>query len=322
MSDTLEMVLRELATFNGEPGTCWDAESNLDRLNRVRNLIYQRGDYEGTMEWGCAKIVDDSCIYLPEHLLAPRIARISSCPVLVYGQNYFAIPATSVSECCSSSPDTSRAVQMTGQRRPICATPSGPYQIKVVACDEETEELSFRGIDADGLPFELDIVPKNGEGDFIGDRIFDITEVFKKQTKGPILVWYLDSGGEEGLLAEYSARSINPRFTQMRILNFTKGSRKVDLVILAKKNFKRYTKADVDNDDLIDIQSTHALSFGYQALNAQLANRDSEYATKIQLMEEQLDQVDQDIGSQQGSYRTNISYSKSLSPAFDNGATF
>ena len=317
MSTTVERALKRLARFNGEAGSCWDAASNLDRLNEVREMIYERGDYEGTTEWGCVAIEDCACIYLPAHLEAVRHAWIGEVPILTRSRAYMSIDMIGRQSCCSCRPDQRRAVQMTDVRRPVVRTPSKPYALRVIGGEDEDEELVFRCVDIMGDVQEHRVVPKQ-VAETYGAGIKDVLSVVKPVTKGKVVVFADLEDGTEVFLAEYQPWQENPAFTQMRISNYTQGDCTCPLVVFAKRKFRNL----MELDELLDITSTLALSFGYQALNARDGNRDDEYRSKLVLMTEQLDQVDTNLQPNVSTVEFATEKSIAQNPIYDNGGTY
>lgn len=308
---TVSEALDVLARYNGEQGTCKDAPSNLRRLNRVRRIIYELGDYEGTMEWGCLPIDGASrCIYLPYFLETVRQAWISSMPVIVRGSGYMALDSIGRRGCCDCHPDSRRALQVTGLRPPFTATPDGLFQLTIDTDDDAG--LVFRGTGRDGSPK----VARLSKDAPVSDVMFDkVTSVVKPRTVGDVVVHARFPDGGSYVVANYPGSAINPRYAQMRIMDYCSSDCERDLVVLAKRTFIPYE----DLDELVDIESMQALVFGSQAINSVEGNRDEEYVRKIGLMRGQLSQVDQDMSMHEGSVEMEVRHSLALSPRFDRG---
>ena len=317
MRRTVEDALRKLARHNGENGTCWDAQSNLDRLNEVRELIYERGDYEGTTEWGCVRIDDCQCIYLPGSLETVRKAWISSMPLLVRNQHYMSLDTVQRTLCCSCAPDTRRALQSTGVRRPVTMIPADPFSLMLAFEDDADEgtEVIVTAKTYDGTR-EIFKISADDEEATYGERLKDIIQVVKPVTAGRVMLRAVTADGTVSTMAEYQPWQVNPRFTQMRVTNYLKGDCDIDLVVFAKKSFYNLT----GYDELVDIESLSALKFGYQALTAQDGGRDQEYTSKLVLMTDSLNRSDANLGVQEGTVEINPRRAQSMHPRYDCGS--
>lgn len=311
MRFTVREALETLAEFNGPAGSCWDAPSNLKRLNEARRLIYQRVDCEGTMEWGCIEMDDCSCIYLPPHLESVREAWIADRPILVRDQSYMSLDNVGRQQCGDCRADQRVALAATGIRRPVVRTPDFAYGIRVVGdcCEEDEPELTFHVRLNGGEKQSIKITAGSGlddDGNKVshGEMIRDVTGVVKDVTPSDITVWAISPlGDREEFLAKYPAGSVNPRFTQMRVVG-CRSSSVCALVVWAKKT----PLPLVNHDDLVDIESLEALVFAYQALNARQIGDDDMYVSKIQLMEEQLEEQDQNLQNSDGSLEMYMNY--------------
>jgi hypothetical protein len=315
MRKSVESVLRKLCVFNGEAGTKWDDPSNLVRLNEVRELIYDEGDFEGTMDYGCLPIENCKCIYLPPEFEAIRCAWVDGSPITVRGSNYMTLPEIGIQSCCTCSIDARRSVQFTGVRIPFSAPQYTPYSLRVIFECEDDYPVTFRGVDMDGNI--VSVTAESGPDPVdIGENFQRIYEVIKQPSMGRVTVFALRGFLDEPtttFLARYQRHHENPTFSEMKIVNYMTGDCDKNLVFLAKKKY--YDLQDFNQ--LVDIESIQALRFGYQAMNAMLGNRDEEYSLKVRGMVGSLNKVDQNLSHSETSVELRPTYSRALDAAHD-----
>lgn len=310
MPFTVEHALKKLAPFCGKAGTCWDAPENLIELNDARELIYEQGDYEGTMEWGCVNICGGK-FFLPPSMQTVRDAYWCHRDVKVNLAGHTTLDQQGAASCCVSERfpmGNAFSIQPTGQRKPYTVQLTGKFNFKVVwdESDDDEVKLTFQVI-REGQ--RLTEILESAE--LSSAPVDDIVSVVKPVTVGFGVLWGSCDGQDERFMAEYAPWQENPLFTEYQPLGGCGSHRQV--VLFGKKMFYELR----DMDQLVDIESISALKSAYQAINEQQADDDAKYVGKLQIMVNRLSLADKNLSVGSSSADLHMNYSNSLGPAYD-----
>ena len=300
---TVKSALQSIAPFVGDGGECWDSDRTLNALNRARRLIYERGDYEGTMEEGCVS-VSCGCFSLPRHLGEIRSAWKCNAPVTVVPYYYMTLAelGRGRDECCGVGGDACQIViHRTGISRPMRKRISKPSILYLFAPDDESGTISFllrlRGDSTKRVSVDLSDPDIREEDGYIPveSAVKDVLEVAKPVTNGRVSL-VVESGFSREVIAYYAPGEVNPHYSEYNARGISDGV----LVVFSKRKFFDFTPADYEG--MVDIQSVSALEFAVQADAHKVANANDRYIQSIQLMEEQLDEFDQDVAMGQSAF--------------------
>lgn len=324
MPFTVKHALKHLARFNGAEGSCADDPRNLERLNRVRQLIYESPeDFVGTVEW--AVICVDHChhsFFLPESMETARATAVAHHPIPLLSKNYEFIDIGQARRCATgggfSGDNIKRGVHFlhvneSRNRHPYFVDQLPPkFRIRVTgdSLDDVGTTITFNCRNSKNYP-EVIRLTLNGMEEVISDiSVTDILEVTKPITKGSVYVATVVGTDCPALIAEYSRRNENPRFAKYSVhghLHRFHGTREsTQVVVFGKKRFFPYSKDDMDL--LVDIESLQGLVYGYQALNATEAEDDQGFASKIGLMEKMLERADHNLEVLEPNETCNVHY--------------
>lgn len=282
----LREALEKLARFNGQSGSCWDDPSNLVRLNDVRALIYERGDWEGTTDWICMNI-PKGCFYLP--IQYQKVISAYTCSSQINVSGRFSVVSYEYAKTAATGVAT---IIKTGRTNALFEDLSGAHQLSL-SCESEHDVGKVVSVWPTGSPkasYELNLGRVAMSGSMIGIKSFS-----KPQTHGPVLIW---SGNR--LVAEWPSWMESGAHSEMRST-----SEACQASMLVKKVFRKMS----DLDEPIDIDSIVALTFGYHAFNVlDSATDDNMYASKVRLMENQLQKSDQSISIEETEPTPQVDY--------------
>lgn len=275
---TVRRALQVLAKYNGQNGTCWDDPSNLDRLNRVRENMYDRGDFQGAVDWICVN-VKAGCFYLPIEYVAIRTSWLCQRAVQLNSRFYSVLNKGAAQGC---GPMSNAQISATGKVSPFFVDLNQPVQV-VARCSNEEDQgkkIWFWGTDQSTdkkeIVLSLDEVAVSG-------NVFGNFKVSKEVTDGYVHLFAI-AGYDRMHVASYPGAIEIPRYIQYST-NIENGK---GLVLCVKKNCVPLT----DHDQIVDIESLTALEFGYQAMNKQDEGDDAGYVSKTKLAYEALNKVD------------------------------
>lgn len=325
---TVRYALQELARYNGVAGTCVEDPTNLKRLNRVRHLIYESPeDFVGTTDWAVIEL-GHCChsFFLPEQLETARATARCNSPIPLLSKNYEFIDIGLARRCCHGSGNfgNKRAphylhVNEARTRTPyfVDCIPEGA-RIQVTNDDKADNGVVLRfACRRKGRPldFELEL---NGLKPVISKKsIDDILGVTKPLTAGNVMVWMVVGDSCPQLIAEYSGRNENPRFSKYTVHGHHHNrhtNEQNQIVVFGKKKCFPYRPQDMDA--LMDIESLQALIYGYQALNATEAEDDNAYVAKVKLMETMLERADHNLEILEPMETCNVHYQTALDSSY------
>lgn len=287
-SRNVEDTLRRLARYNGASGTCWDDPSNLTRLNEVRDLIYERVDCSGTVDWALYR-VENGRITLPIEIETVR--GVYACGTMTQLQNEF-YEFIDYHTACSFGLVKGTVTPLTfrkdGERSPIFRRPSRNFNVRIDIENSDDEGVEVMVEVRTGDLRKNEKISLKREGVRISGSISQLITFGKPITKGDIQL-FIDCGNGWQIAGFYPSWSENPRYETMRQIGDT--CRCVQVVAFSKKKCRPLT----DMRDMVEIESLQALRFGYLAFNN--VESPSEYAANIQLMENALGKADSNLTS-------------------------
>ena len=303
MQFLVSYALKRLAEHNGPTGSCWDDPSNLERLNEARALIYENGDYEGTMDWFIANVSKCSCSFSPPARF-DSIRELYECDKLieVVDSPSMIIDCQRARDCCSGNVRVRARKNPRGN--PYAAKPSCSFKIRIGA--ESTQDS--------GKTIEVVLMTSNSrrvrrtvtlqaeKSVRVDGQFSDVVSIVKPKTHGDVTMFAEVKGSECFVMAEIPGAIEIPRFYQYAL---SPSCRATQIVGYGKKIPLPLMRMD----DVVDIESITALTFAYQALNAQSARDNKSFTDAIQLMRGAINLADQSLseGEPSVSFESNLS---------------
>lgn len=294
-----ETALKKLAKYNGHKGTCWTHPSNLERLNEVRELIYSRGDWVGTVDWYLA-CIKGACFALPYYLETIRAGWVCGGAATVATAYVSPSSKREVEElCCSNRAPTCLTFRQREKKVPynlVSQLRQGSV-ITLVNEDDRDTGLKITMVVKEpesGRRATREVVLKGIEGVEVSGSMDDLYYAAKPITKGPITL-FVDGDP----VAEWMGPHENPLFTHYMVSVGSTLYNGRHAAIFAKKRCLPI----VELTEEVDIPSLEALQFGYIAKNE--IKVPNNYAANIQLMENCLEKADMNLTA--GSAGTDVS---------------
>ena len=278
-------LFEDVAPFVGEYGQCTgNAVEILKYLDKVSELLWVRGDWKGTIEYGCISVTD-CCFGLPWHLEEVRNAWYCNQTIPVHDQYYQTMSHVGIESCCGGC--CMPQLTQTGEYWPYQKKAPTGWRIAVQGTEEEEVTLEFQMFDQSGQRHIRQITP-NLEVQRLDVNLGELTAVRKPRTKGfvRLLAWHPDHKNLE-FVAKYDAHQEGPDFSHYKLTGVPKRQNCPALIIRAKK---KYIPIRSEND-VIWLESKAALEFACLALNAKGAKKNDLYAQNLNLAEEQLEEV-------------------------------
>lgn len=279
-------VLDSMAPFVGNNGTCPDDEESIIKyLDKIEEMLWVRGDWKGTVEYGCIE-ANRGCFALPWNLEEVRDAWICNQPILVRDQYYQSFAQVGLQSCCGSC--CFPQIIQTGRSLPYQKRPPNGSRLAVVGSADEIETLSFFTSDYAGQRQEDQITPSL-DIRRMQTTLGNLINVAKPRTRGfvRVMAWTPDSS-EMDFVARYDAHQENPEFTEYKLTG--KVCERMELVIRCKK--KRVPIRQLT--DVLWLGSRVSLEFAAMAYNAKLAGNNELYVQNLNLAEEHLEEILED----------------------------
>ncbi len=289
MPFTLRYALERLARHNGAKGSCWDSPSNLERLNDVRRLIYERGEFSNTMEWCC--VSGSCCFSLPGHLETVKWAYARCGYVFDVSDQFWAATDRNSAQACADKCGIRKlSIRQSAQMRPYVGSPTFPTKIAIVADsdDDVGKTISvFSGTE------ETQIVIEKARSHNVSKvTIRGISAITKPETIGDVHV-YAHDGSTRVRIATYQMGDTAPMFSSYQMIGDRCRCASHNIIAYCKKRFVPMTIEQINAP--VDIGSLTALQHGYAAMSFLDARNSAEYAGAVKLMEEQLEEHDQEL---------------------------
>lgn len=296
---TTKEFLEQSSGFAGTSGYAWDSPEALMYFNRARRLIWNRGDYEGLLEYGCIKV--DGCeFFLPYHLETLRAAwpLKYGAQVDLVGRYYERIERAFLDSCCDVGCDKYTATK----RGDNFAFPSSKLYNGITAffqiLDTEDENVTievFAEDDKKSVTSEKLTLVKPFEYYQLEVSLGKFLSLRKPRTFGRVRVLLYEDNKNEHFLEHFlEPFETNSKYSLYNISPNPSGN----MVILAKKRYYTYSEKDYDKE--IDI-NPDALEFAMAAVVKKETDNDDGYVSKVQLTEEHLEEEQQDKASSAGS---------------------
>lgn len=278
-------LFEDIAPFVGEYGTCTGNTIDLIvYLNKVSELLWPRGDWKGTIEYGCIS-VHDCCFGLPWHLEEVRNAWYCGSSISVQDQYYQTLPHVGIESCCGSC--CMPQLIQTGEYWPYQRKPPEGWRLAVQGSEMEEVALTFQAFDQSGQRHSESITPTL-DVQKLEVTLGQLYAVRKPRTKGLVrlFAWHPDRPGYQ-FAAQYDAHQEGPDFSHYKLTSAPKRENCPSLIIRAKKKYIPIRS----EEDVVWLESKAALEFACLALNAKAAKNNSLYAENLNLAEEQLEEI-------------------------------
>lgn len=304
---TVESVLKRVAQFNGEHGTCWDDPSNLARLNDVIELIHERGDYAGTTAWGIYTVVN-GIVTIP--IEAESVRGVYACHTNTRLQSEFyefVDKQTVCSLCLIKNKATPLTLRAEGFRPALFVNPQVPFLLKFINENGEDDGVEISVECRVGDLTERQALALSTDGVSFDGNVNKVLSVSKPITKGDVQA-YVDYGAGWVVAGFYPNWIENPSYTQLRAIGCPSTCSQV--AAFTKLRHRQLT----DYSQLVPIESIQAIKFGYKAMNSMDADDNSGYVGNVQLMENSLEKSDQSLSNSEPSEQICPSYDDLTGP--------
>lgn len=281
-------VVEEVAPFAGDSGLC--PKTARDRIYREvsegRRLLWNRGDWEGLIEYGALNVVEGNHAVLPWHLAHVRNAWVGKYPIQIKDRWYetlsFAgIVPVSGDSCSNSLIDTGKTVPFANE------WPKGTFvKIQPLGDCSDEGEIEFVTRDSQGV--------KQTESFKMTDTVVgqlpvhDIICVKKPVTTNAFRI-YSTIGGVDTEMAIYHPEQTDPSYSLYKLV----GSSCNEILVRAKK---RFYPIYGDNTPL-GIENVVAIQFAMQAKQAQRRNNLEEFAGFLRAAEENLEEDIEEVAT-------------------------
>lgn len=278
-------VFEDIAPFVGLSGTCpEDEEKIISYLNKLSQDLWVRGDWKGTIEYGCIN-PSDCCFGLPSHLEEVRNAWYCNQTMLVRDEYYQGMSHVGIESCCGSC--CMPQIIQTGEYHPYQKTIRKGWRLAVQGSAIEEEELTFYFLDYAGQRREEKVTP-NLDLQKLNITPGQFLNVEKPRTKGfvRLVSWHPDYQNYF-FVARYEAHEENPVFSHYKVTGVPTGQDCPQIIVRAKKKYVPIRSAT----DVLWLNSRAAIEFGAMALNAKLARDNAGYVDNLRLAEEQLEEI-------------------------------
>ena len=318
MPFTVQKALKELAEFAGSSGACWDDPLNLLRLNQARELIYEKGDYAGTVGWEALNV---SKGHFCTSLFIEEVREIYVCdePIEIKDSPSMLLGCDDARRCCQSK----RRIhaRKSPAMPPYCCKPDSAFSIKVSSdsADDDGKVITLVLRSRDGRRVPMEVALKSEDQVQLDGVYSDIISISKEITNGYVTIWGVVLDLDCMVLASIPPGIEIPQYQNYQILGGCKAPDQV--VVYGKKSFIPIICKE-ENDkivgglrQIVDIQSITALKFAYMALNAQSEKDLKSYANNITLMANNLDLADQSLFESEPSYDIGSNFSKDIATA-------
>lgn len=275
-----------MAPFVGNNGTCADdEEAIISYLNKIEEMLWPRGDWKGTIEYGCIHVAR-GCFALPWNLEEVRNAWICNQPILVRDEYYQTFAQVGLQNCCGQC--CFPQIIQTGRSYPYQKRPPNGYRLAVVGSAEEVEALSFFSTDYAGQRQEDSIIPSL-DVKRMETTMGNLINVAKPRTRGfvRVMAWSPDQEEME-FVARYDAHQENPEFTEYKLTGQV--CERMELVLRCKKKHIPIRS----RNDVLWLGSTVAYEFAAMAYNNKLAGNNELYVQNLNLAEEHLEEILED----------------------------
>lgn len=274
-----------------------DSCQALEVLNKAIRVLWPRGTWQGTVEFLCLD-TQKSCFYLPFSSYNIIEARAGKANVKMESSWFMYIPRNRVSQCCDYSCS-----------RPVLS-PTGivtPFPGKYVA----NSRLGFRAENINDAGKSLTIQYRS-EDFSVKTQTFQLTDgkqyteyevaeiisLKKDRTSGSVAVFAVQATGDSQRVHTLHHAETTSSYTEYE---FT-GSVCDTLILKTKK--RRIQLTEEDFDALLPLDPD-AVEFAIQAVIAKEAEDYANYATSMQLAEEQLQEEQLEMQSQRTSSMVN-----------------
>jgi len=255
---TVADLIPDLESFVGDSGVCDDPAAVLKYINKIRALLWNKGDFEHTCEW-VEICCHDCCLYLPSRLKQIRLAFLGCDPATLQNEWYssvYGVARDRWQDSCHRSFRDVGGYHVTFRNYP------NPYYIRVMPENalDEGKEITFKLKGRYGSEENLTLTfGKALEYTESTNKYLEVLSVSKSITEGRIRVYaYDDIAMKFLLMAIYEPQDKNPSFRKYAVPK----SLKTGATIYAKKKYFDLTSGT----DLVEFNSETMIN-GSMALN-------------------------------------------------------
>lgn len=284
MAKTARDLFPYLSEHVRSGGTCSESQY-IDWLNRALSLIWDRGDWIGTISW-LAICADGCCVKMPNQVKVVRDAWAAAKPIPVRDQWFSTLVGGVGSSCCGSC---EIGLVDTGTSAPLIGHLSDEgKRIRVVFDSREPAGATVRikAKTKNGADVDIEYVSRDGENRHeSAHMIKSVTHVSKDITKYPVYIFEREyCGPEQSLIAELPASITTASFRIYKINNPCG-----QLIIRAKMKLIPIQGMD----DIVPIENEAALAFAMHAVSM-IGKNPEAYASNLSLAIDQLEEVIKD----------------------------
>lgn len=273
--ETVAEIIPQIADFVGDSGTCAGNRARvLSALNEARLLVWDKGDWENTLENVCYCCAD-SCITLANRHKQVRAAWLCNQPLDLRGEWYQFV--TQLEGRCGDV-CTKYLQEISGYFVTFKDYKTNPFHIRIKPenVQDVGKEITFKMVNAQHQ--RVDVTLTIGQP-FVAVTSLDVyngvISVSKPLTEGRIRVYAYDPTlATETLIAIYEAEDQNPFFKKYRV-----PKRCGDQLVMRVK--KKYFPL-VEDYDLVEFD-VNALSFAIMAVNARRDRNQQAFLTNLGL---------------------------------------
>lgn len=263
-------IYETVAPHVGEAGTC-DETLFLRALNQALDLIWNLGDWEGTIVRCRLPVGPDCCLRLPWQIEKIRTAWFDGRDVPVGDHLYETLNSNSISGCQSC--DCPRLINLNIQR-PLPVEVDWPKYLAVQFGPEDAgTKVTLTYKDASGVTKRFDAVAEancgSGSRHITTEQVHGLLMVSKAETKYPVsLLACADSKcASWERVAYYHPTQMYPSYSLIKVV----GPPNSSIVVRGKLRRPRI----VSMEDMVPIENAHALALAVRAVSSLGRNRDA-----------------------------------------------
>lgn len=289
--DSVTELLPRLRKFVGDAGVCSE-EKTLEAINNARQLLWNKTDYETTMDYVCFRC-PDSCLTLPSQYKQIRLAWMGNEPMLLGNEWYQSIPQVGI---LNPNHSCHKRLVEVGGRHTTFDNISEPSLLMIQGEDPQDAGVQLTFFVQDQYsswrkdPITIAKIPNFAKGKILSVQVGN---VIKPRTKGRVRLYAYNPNTKcRSLLAIYMPYDINPSFRRYKVT----GVKCCDMTIYVKKKFLPLT----DINELCEF-TADAMIHALNALNAQENKHMDEYTTYLALAVAELNREKADLEQMVGS---------------------
>jgi hypothetical protein len=269
--ETVEEIIPHISPYVGASGVCDDPSLVLARINDVRRLLWDKGDWNNTLEWVCICCAGD-CLVLPAKYKQIRAAYINDSPASLKNEWYETVYGIGKNQCNGIE----NSLIEVGRTPVFRDYTGGPFQLRIYCelADDEGVEVAISSRGQGGVitkeVFALSQTPQESVKSYEA-----VISVVKPETKGRVRLYAVNKNtGEYILIALYLPTDKNPSFRKFKV----KALKCPSLTILAKKQYFDLKAGS----DLVEFD-INAMIFASMAINYREARDLNQFMANLTL---------------------------------------